>query len=101
MAQPTWNTTSGSIGTFPANVSITFGLSASPVSPATSVTYSLLSGSLPNNYTLSNAGVITGSATTVPNDTTFTFVVRATDNLSNIRDRTFSLTVSSIARRIF
>lgn len=97
MAQPTWNTASGSIGTFPANVSITFSLSASPVSPATSVTYSLLSGSLPNNYTLSNAGVITGTAITVPNDTSFTFVVRATDNLGNIRDRTFSLTVSSIA----
>lgn len=97
MAQPTWNTASGSIGTFPAGVGITYGLSASPVSPATSVIYSLLSGELPTNYTLSSAGVINGNAAIEPNDTTFTFVVRATDNLGNIRDRTFSITISSIA----
>jgi len=97
MAQPTWNTASGSIGTFPATIAMTYAFSASPVSPASSVTYSLLSGNLPTNLSLSTAGVLSGIATTVPNDTTYTFVIRATDNLSNIRDRTFSITISSIA----
>lgn len=97
MAQPTWNTASGSIGTFPANIAMSFALSASPVSPATTLTYSLLSGTLPTNLSLSSAGVISGTAETVLNDTTYTFVVRATDNLTNIRDRTFTITISSIA----
>lgn len=97
MAQPTWNTASGTLGTFPAGINISYSLSASAVGPATSITYSLLSGELPTNYTLSSSGVITGSASIVPNDTTFTFVIRATDNLDNIRDRTFSMTISSIA----
>jgi len=72
-------------------------LSASPVSPATSITYTLLSGTLPLGTTITSSGLISGTPTLVTIDTTTTFTIRATDNLSNIRDRTFSMTVSGTA----
>lgn len=97
MAQPNWVTAAGSIGSYPAQVSLSVQLVAQPVSPATTATYILLSGSLPQSLSLSNAGVISGIPTIVTNDTTYTFVVRATDNLGNIRDRTFSITISGVA----
>ena len=97
MAQPTWNTTAGSIGSYPALLPMTITLSASAVTPATTITYTLLSGSLPNGLSLTTSGVISGTPSLVTTDTTTTFAVRATDNLSNIRDRTFSITVSGSA----
>ena len=57
-AQPTWVTTSGSIGTFPADAALSVQLEALPVSPATSVSYVLLSGSLPSGITLSSSGLL-------------------------------------------
>ena len=97
MAQPVWNTTAGSIGTYPATILMATQLSASPVSPATSITYTLLSGTLPSGTTITSSGLISGTPTLVTIDTTTTFTIRATDNLSNIRDRTFSMTVSGTA----
>lgn len=95
MAQPNWNTATGSIGTFPAAIAIIpIELSASPVSPATSVTYKLLSGKLPNGLTFSETGIISGIPNLVPENTVTTFVIRVTDNLQNIRDRTFSMTIT-------
>jgi len=97
MAQPIWNTTAGSIGTFPATIIMATQLSASPVSPATTITYTLLSGTLPPGTTITIGGLISGTPTLVTVDTTTTFTIRATDNLSNIRDRTFSITISGTA----
>lgn len=97
MAQPTWNTTAGSIGSYPALLPMTITVSASAVTPATTITYTLLSGSLPNGLSLTTSGVISGTPSLVTTDTTTTFAIRATDNLSNIRDRTFSITVSGSA----
>ena len=97
MAQPNWNTPAGSIGTYPATILMATQLSASPVSPATSITYTLLSGTLPLGTTITSSGLISGTPTLVTVDTTTTFTIRATDNLSNIRDRTFSMTVSGTA----
>jgi hypothetical protein len=98
MAQPIWNTPAGSIGTFPYGVNMTFPLSASPVSPAISITYILLAGTLPTNIVLdSTTGILTGIPTLVTQSVTTTFTVRATDNLGNIRDRTFSIIVSGAA----
>ena len=78
MAQPIWNTTSGSIGTYPYGISMTYGLSASPVSPATSVTYTLLAGTLPTNLILNSlTGVISGIPTLVTEPVSTTFAVRA------------------------
>ena len=98
MAQPIWNTPAGSIGTYPYGVNMTFNLSASPVSPASTVNYTILAGSLPTNLVLnSTTGVISGVPTLVTQAVTTTFAVRATDNLGNIRDATFSITISGAA----
>ena len=97
MAQPVWNTPAGSIGTFPSTLPLIFQVSASPVTPATTVTYLLLSGSLPSGITMSASGLISGTPTLVTTDTSTTFTVRATDNLGNLRDRTFSMGVSGVA----
>jgi len=97
MAQPIWNTSAGSIGTYPATISMLFQLSASAVSPATSITYTLLSGTLSPGLSVSTTGLISGTPTLVTTDITNTFTIRATDNLSNLRDRTFSITVSGSA----
>jgi hypothetical protein len=97
MAQPIWNTSAGSIGTFPASVALATQLSASAVLPAITITYTLLSGILPPGISINNSGLISGTPNLVTADTTSTFTIRATDNLSNIRDRTFSMIISGVA----
>jgi hypothetical protein len=98
MAQPNWNTPVGSIGTYPSLIEmIPFQLSASAVLPAVSITYQIISGNLPDGVTMTTAGYISGLPSLVTANTDYSFVVRATDNLQNIRDRTFSVTVSGVA----
>lgn len=97
MAQPVWNTPAGSIGTFPALIPMTFQLSANAVLPAVTVTYSLISGKLPAGLVIDEDGLIAGIPVLVTEDTTTSFVIRVTDNVGNIRDRTFSATVSGTA----
>ena len=97
MSQPNWTTPAGSIGSYPALVLLSVQLLAQPVAPAATVTYTLISGSLPEGLSLSNIGLISGTPIIVISDTTYTFVVRVTDNLGNIRDRTFSMIISGVA----
>ena len=98
MAQPVWNTPAGSIGTFPYGVVSVFALSASPVAPATTISYNLLAGTLPAGMTLNTTtGVISGIPILVLSDTVSTFTIRVIDNLGNLRDRTFSMTISGTA----
>jgi len=101
MAQPVWTTPAGNIATFAALIPSNFQLQATAVSPALSVTYAIISGVLPNGMTMSNSGYISGTPGIVNENTIFTFVVRATDNLSNIRDRTFTITISGSANPHF
>jgi hypothetical protein len=58
MAQPVWNTPAGSIGSFPALLAMVYQLSASYVSPATTITYEILSGTLPSGLSMTTAGLI-------------------------------------------
>ena len=97
MAQPVWNTNAGSLGTYPSGLLLVSQLSASPVLPATSIQYTLLSGSLPLGISLTEDGLLTGTPVLVIADSVSTFTVRATDNLNNIRDRTFSIRISGAA----
>jgi hypothetical protein len=97
MSQPVWNTTAGLIGSYPASLPLLFEFSATPVLPATSVTYQLISGSLPTGITLSSIGLLSGTPGIVTGDTISIFAIRATDNLGNIRDRTFSVEISGSA----
>jgi hypothetical protein len=57
----------------------------------------LLSGNLPPGFNLSADGIISGIPSLVTVETISTFAVRVTDNYSNIRDRTFSITVTGSA----
>jgi hypothetical protein len=98
MAQPIWNTPVGSIGTYPSLIEmIPFQLSASAVLPAVSITYQIISGSLPDGVTMNGDGYLFGLPSLVTANTDYSFVVRATDNFQNIRDRTFSITISGVA----
>jgi len=94
MAQPNWITTAGSIGTYSSLVAMATTLVATPVTPATSVTYQIIAGSLSPSLTLNTTtGVISGIPDLVTEITTSAFTVRATDNLGNIRDRTFTISI--------
>jgi hypothetical protein len=95
MVQPIWNTTAGSIGIYPSFIEIVpIQLSASAVLPAVTVTYAIISGSLPTGLFMTEDGLIYGIPNNVPENTLYTFVVRATDNFQSIRDRTFNITVT-------
>lgn len=89
MSQPTWVTPAGALA-LPTPVTVV----ATPISPATTVSYSLITGDLPSGLTLSSAGVITGTAAAVSVDTIYRFTIRATDDLGNFRDRSFTITVT-------
>jgi hypothetical protein len=95
MAQPIWLTPAGSLGVFPTLRNLSIQVIASPQSPSTSVTYTLLNGALHAGLSFSN-GVIQGTPSSVLTPVTSTFTVRAVDNLGNIKDRTFSLTVEQV-----
>jgi hypothetical protein len=97
MTQPVWQTPVGSIGTFPSGLPLIYQFNANPASPATSVTYAFLSGAIPTGLTISSTGLLRGTPGTVTKNFTNTFAVRATDNLGNIRDRTFNITISGSA----
>ncbi len=97
MAQPVWTTPAGLLGSYPSGMNVEVLLQATAVLPATSVQYKLLSGSLPTGLVISLDGIISGTPTLVTTDVTSTFTIRATDNLNNIRDRTFSMSVSGVA----
>jgi Putative Ig domain len=101
MTQPIWNTAAGSIGSYPCLTALSFQFSASAISPATVISYSLISGTLPEGLSLNSTGLLSGTPSLVPNSSSFTFVIRATDDLSNIRDRTFSMTTSGISSPAF
>lgn len=92
MAQPIWST-AAVLGSFPSLTYFEVALIAVPVLPGTSVTYALISGTLPTGISITAAGLISGTPTLVTEPTTGSFTVRATDNLGNLRDRTFTMTI--------
>ncbi len=97
MAQPVWNTPAGTIGNYPALLPALFQFSASPVLPAVSIEYSFLSGALPPGLTFDSTGLISGTPSLVTANITSTFTIRVTDNLGNIKDRTFTMTITGTA----
>lgn len=100
MAAPTWITKSGSLGIAvqlePFNVDL-------KVQTGTSrATFRVISGELPPGLSLSERGNIAGYPIgklggiplAVNEDTTFTFVVRCTNEIGQVADRTFAITVT-------
>lgn len=99
MTAPIWQTEAGSLGTYSTNAPLKIGLSAWPALPATHIKYKLISGSLPDGVantliTLDESGgYILGTPKNIILETSYTFTVRAVDELNNFRDRTFTLTL--------
>jgi hypothetical protein len=94
---PVWTTSAGSLGTVTdGNRSTTFTLVATDPDGSGTITYSVVSGSLPNGASLdSNTGVISGF-NAVGSNTTSNFTVRATSSVgSTTQDRAFSITVNA------
>ena len=88
-ASPSWQTSS-SLGELYDGVAISLSLTASE---ATS--YTLVSGSLPPGLTLNTStGAITGTIVGVTADTTYSFIVRATDAQNQDSPRTFTVNVA-------
>lgn len=84
-----WNTPAGTLGTFDERSFIDIPLS---VTAAGSVTYNVISGSLPVGLYINN-NRITGIAIEVRNTTQYKFVIRATSG-NSLADRTFSMVIT-------
>lgn len=91
--QPQWQTPAGNLGSYVANTYVGINLLATPIKPATTITYTLISGSLPAGLTLDSTGVITGNPRVLAEATMFNFTVRATDEFNNFRDRSFYINI--------
>ena len=109
MSQPTWNTASGSIGTFNEGTPISFTFVATPSVPSYTLQYTLLNGIFPQATTLfslnQSTGVLTGTAAQVaqPSDYSFTIRVKEYDGsvYKNFSDRSFSMTIIGITAPSF
>lgn len=97
MSHPiTWITPSGLIGIYPANIAMEFKVQAT-TSEGVITNYKIISGSLPNGLSFRNDGKIYGTPDTVVDDFTYTFVVRVTNSVNDLMDRTFSLEITGQA----
>lgn len=83
-----WTTTAGALFNSYIGNAISYPLLATSSLP---LTYSVVSGSLPNGLALTN-GVLVGTLTTAGN---FTFTIRITDTATNTVDRTFTASVAA------
>lgn len=95
---PTWNTTAGSLGNIYDGSRSLFYVDVSAGDPDenATVTYSIVSGSLPTGMSInSSTGRISGTTNSVGSDTTYNFTLAATDNAGNSTQRSFSLTVKA------
>lgn len=91
MTTPTWVTSEGLVGVYPATIAMQLQLITIP---SIGVTFSLISGELPAGLLFRSDGKIYGTPESVTSDTTSTFTVRATETISgDLKDRTFSIKV--------
>jgi hypothetical protein len=109
MTQPVWITPAGSLGVIPVGVFFQITLLGElPGEPAAQIYYTIIAGKLPDGMQCSANGVISGTPDAVASlqgvplevarDTTSKFTVRIypEEDPTNIRDRTFTLTIAVI-----
>ena len=99
---PVWSTAAGSLGTVydSGRSGVSYTVVATDAD-GQSLTYSVLSGSLPGGLSLNTStGAITGTASAVGSDTTSTFTIRVTDGVANA-DREFSITVKAPVTTVY
>ena len=82
-----WQTTAGVLFSTSTGVTINKTITAT-----NAVSYTLISGTLPDGLTISSTGTIHGTILPIENTTTSTFVIRAA-NTSSLQDRTFKITI--------
>lgn len=99
---PVWNTGAGSLGTYYDTQRSGISIQLSATDPdGTSVSYTVVSGSLSSGLSLNSGnGIISGNANAVGGDTTSNFTVRASSNSVNI-DRSFSITIKAPVQAAF
>ena len=99
----TWVTPSGLIGSEQIEISsYSQTVTATTNGTGATVSYSLVSGSLPSGLSLnSSTGAITGTTPDVNGDTDFDFTLRATDSRGSTADRTFRITITDEEAFIF
>jgi len=96
MSQPVWTTIPGNLGLFPSGTNLNIQLVATPVAPSNTITYKLISGSLPEgNVTLSTTGLLSGIPKSLGVQKSYEFVIRVVDDNGNIKDGTFSIDISA------
>jgi hypothetical protein len=101
MSAPIWTKPAGLLGVCPVSIYRLIFVTADPVPPAIAVSFKIISGSVPAGMTFDPVGSISGIPSTIAAGTTSTFVVRVTDNLGNIADRTFSIQISGAPVPVF
>jgi len=90
---PTWNTSAGSLGSFPSLQAMSSTVSATDPD-GTTLSYSLSSGSFPSGVTLnSSTGVISGTPAFSGSTTTYNFSITASDGV-NSSSRSFSFIIT-------
>ena len=91
---PVWVTPSSVLGTYASGYDIEpIQLLANPVSPATSVYYRMIVGSLPPGLKISKFGVISGKPNYPHSTEPMQFTIQAVDNRGLISNRDFSIVV--------
>ena len=94
---PTWSTSSGTLATIynSGRTNYSTSVSASDTESNT-LTYSLVSGTLPPSMTLNTStGVISGTTTSVGTDTTYSFVLGVSDGTNSVVTRSFNIIVKA------
>ena len=87
---PTWTSTSPLPDATNGTI-YSYQLVATDIDPGDSLSYTIMSGALPNNLTINTSGLISGT----PNvEGVFNFVARATDSFGLYRELSFQLTVN-------
>jgi hypothetical protein len=96
---PAWSTAAGTLGSAATSTAINITLAATGDAP---VTYSVFSGTLPPGVTLNSAtGFLSGTTPTVSVETTYNFVIRATDLQNQDTNRSFSFTVTVYSAKLW
>lgn len=95
-----WVTPDGDLGMIPNGEYYALQIQAASVS-GSSITYSLISGELPAGMQLLSNGLLTGvptflNAVLVDQSQTYKFTVRATNALTQLLDRSFSVSVTNV-----
>lgn len=103
MGIPVWVTSAGDLGVIADNVFFTYTFNATDTANSP-LTFKVVSGAVPQGLTLTTAGILSGTPIKTTSaditqanfnkDVVSKFVIRVTNNLGIVADRTFTVTVT-------